>query len=81
MQGPEGPCASNCAGPVKAARIGPVPIWLRVLQWSHMGLTSRVSRRFNANILHDVFWWFNANLMHGFYSDLTPPFYTVLAVV
>ena len=34
-------------GPVRAARVGPVPIWPRALQWPHMGLTARVLWRLN----------------------------------
>ena len=66
MQGPQGPCTGNCAGPVRAARTGPVSIWPRVPKWPHMGLTARVSWRRNADFLHDVFWRYNADFLHGF---------------
>ena len=68
MQGPQGPCTGNYAGPVRAARTGPVSIWPRALKWPHMGLIARVSWRRNADFLHDVFWRYNADFLHGFYG-------------
>ena len=76
MQGPQGPCTGNCAGPVRAARTGPVSIWPRVPKCPHMGLTARVSWRLNADFLHDVFWRCNADFLHGFYDDSMPIFCT-----
>ena len=72
MQGPQGPCTGNCAGPVRAARTGPVSIWPRGPKWPHMGLTARFSWRLNADFLHDVFWRCNADFLHGFHDGLMP---------
>ena len=69
MQGPQGPCTGNCAGPVRAARTGPVSIWPRAPKWPHMGLTARVS------------WRRNADFLHGFYCGLLQISCTVFIMV
>ena len=81
MQGPQGPCTGNCAGPVRAARTGPVSIWPRAPKWPHMGLTARVSWRLNADFLHDVFWRCNADFLLGFHDGLMPISCTSFMVV
>ena len=72
MQGPQRPCTGNCAGPVRAARTGPVSIWPRAPKWPYMGLTARVSWRLNADFLHDVFWRCNVDFLHRFHDGLLP---------